>query len=308
MHKFLALALLVLVAATGVADAQTRQIARVPWLSAEDNFRLGTPYVIPPGLYIITPLHSGVCLSWREDPGLQEDHVVQGPCRGVGFMILPAEGVAQYTIRPVAWSRGRYHLCTTIARNVWIGAPRIDVRECDLPDGSTSWASAGGAGQRFYIRHVANGVYEIASFDQTCWDVRDASRDIGADLLNVECSGGAHQRFRLTRDTGILDRDVPQERAFMLGMGWRDGPRPTNYRRAIPVRGVDLPGHDYDSFPTDDDGGEACATRCAADARCTAFTWGSPAIGGDEGARCWLKDGLPSPAANDATSSGFVNG
>lgn len=62
------------------------------------------------------------------------------------------------------------------------------------------------------------------------------------------------------------------------------------------------PGEDYRSFSTDEPP-EMCASACAEEARCMAFTYVKPGVQGPQ-ARCWLKSKVPDAQPNDETVSG----
>ncbi len=79
-------------------------------------------------------------------------------------------------------------------------------------------------------------------------------------------------------------------------------------RRALAVRGVDLPGGGYWNGAAVADDGRGCAMLCVRDERCRAFTWhaGSSRRGAAVAPRCWLKGTVPGPVANASTASGVV--
>jgi len=64
---------------------------------------------------------------------------------------------------------------------------------------------------------------------------------------------------------------------------------------------TDRVGGDYQS--TNMDSWSACATACASDAQCRAWTWVKAGIQGPS-AKCWLKSTVPPPQANDCCTSG----
>jgi hypothetical protein len=69
--------------------------------------------------------------------------------------------------------------------------------------------------------------------------------------------------------------------------------------------GQDLPGSDYRSFATANDGGGQCLATCLRDSVCRAWTWVRPGIQGPA-ARCWLKNGVPAFIADSNTNSNVV--
>ena len=87
--------------------------------------------------------------------------------------------------------------CATVARGVLAGAPRIDMLPCDTPRNASSRCQIGVDDQRFVLRPVAANLFQIQTLEGQCWDVRDSSREPGANVLAHECHSGANQRFRL---------------------------------------------------------------------------------------------------------------
>jgi len=65
---------------------------------------------------------------------------------------------------------------------------------------------------------------------------------------------------------------------------------------------TDRVGGDYQS--TNVDNWAACATGCASDAQCRAWTWVKAGIQGP-GAKCWLKSTVPAPQSSDCCVSGI---
>jgi len=65
---------------------------------------------------------------------------------------------------------------------------------------------------------------------------------------------------------------------------------------------TDRPGSDYNSFELSAADPALCATQCAKDERCRAWTYLKPGVQGPS-ARCWLKDSVPAAiVANFAVS------
>ena len=67
--------------------------------------------------------------------------------------------------------------------------------------------------------------------------------------------------------------------------------------------GVDRMGLDYRGFELSDADPKICQSSCSADPQCKAWTYVKPGIQGNL-ARCWLKDKIPQPRANDCCISG----
>ncbi|HEY0478331.1 MAG TPA: PAN domain-containing protein [Kofleriaceae bacterium] len=66
-------------------------------------------------------------------------------------------------------------------------------------------------------------------------------------------------------------------------------------------------GWDYSDFDVAN-APQACATSCATDARCRAFTFTDAGVGGRSSAHCWLKSSVPSPSAMTGAVSGVKRG
>jgi TolB-like protein len=66
---------------------------------------------------------------------------------------------------------------------------------------------------------------------------------------------------------------------------------------------VDRLGFDYRSFELSDEDPKICQSSCSVDPQCKAWTYVKPGIQGNL-ARCWLKDKVPQPRANDCCISG----
>jgi serine protease len=69
--------------------------------------------------------------------------------------------------------------------------------------------------------------------------------------------------------------------------------------------GQNLPGSDYRSFATANDGGGQCLATCLRDSDCRAWTWVRPGTQGPA-ARCWLKNAVPAFTADLSTNSNIV--
>jgi TolB-like protein len=67
--------------------------------------------------------------------------------------------------------------------------------------------------------------------------------------------------------------------------------------------GIDRFGFDYRGFELSVADPKICQSSCLADPRCKAWTFVKPGIQGRL-ARCWLKDAVPGPRANDCCISG----
>lgn len=66
---------------------------------------------------------------------------------------------------------------------------------------------------------------------------------------------------------------------------------------------VDRPGLDYSNFNLATATPDLCVAACAKDAKCQAYTYVKPGVQGPQ-ARCWLKQGKPTPSGNACCKSG----
>ncbi len=199
--------------------------------------------------------------------------------------------------------------CVTVARNVVIGPPGIDIWPCDLDNGA-AWSQAGGLDQRFYFTPAAGeGNYTIATFMErqyACIDVRGASRDINTDLISWECNHQQNQVFHLTWLGPLTTRDdiATAQAASPVAAIARMAVLPAAGLPAI-QHGVNFPGMDIDSFETVADDGADCAQRCRANTQCHAFSWVRPGVQ-RASAMCWLKSDVPAGVADSNVNSGVI--
>jgi hypothetical protein len=66
---------------------------------------------------------------------------------------------------------------------------------------------------------------------------------------------------------------------------------------------TDRPGRDYKNFTLDSPSYQTCATRCARESQCKAWTYVKPGLQGPK-ARCYLKSGVPKPVQQSCCVSG----
>jgi hypothetical protein len=115
-------------------------------------------------------------------------------------------------------------------------------------------------------------------------------------------------------DPGPVVSENTDESAGVDGKADRPGSHamrsPTNIRDGIKRKrslaqemDIDRAGQDYRDFDLSEARFELCRDVCANEAECRAFTYVKPAYQGAN-ARCWLKSGVPKPAANGCCISG----
>lgn len=188
---------------------------------------------------------------------------------------------------------GQIPNCATVARNVWVGAPRVDFLACDIEPGRSEWRFAGSADQRFtpVVRNGGNITFAFSANDKTdCWALRGGSRDRGTDVLMWECTGGADQVYALE----FVRPVEPGTEAALLDTGtWYRTPIGHFWTRG--AGGVGLQGTPYEQFETVADNGTYCARRCAELDRCKAWTWTAAGyvVGSNDPPKCMWFDARP---------------
>lgn len=269
-----------------------------------------------PGLYRIRNLFSGLCLTVMRaparagiDPLPEADYLAQHPCGDAtlqNLYVLPSfQGF--YTIRtpvavrldPRAAGPGQVVNCATTARQVALGAARIDVRTCDIMPGQTSWTQAGGFDQRVRLLPMDGGNFAISSDQDHCWTPREGSRDAGADMLRWSCHYRADQIFTL-EPAGPMPAGT--ESALLAQTEWYQ--TAAGYRRIAGAWGVDLTGPAYSSFDTANDNGDYCRKRCAELDQCKAWTWTAPGYvtNSNDPAKCYWKSAAGEPVVRGPQS------
>jgi hypothetical protein len=183
--------------------------ARLPYLATGDCAK---PYQrsqgsLVPGILLGIP----VSLGGSETLGYSPIAIVPHPSGGFTLRSVPP-----YYARMDGAPNGANRLlsCVTVARNVVIGPPGIDIWPCDLGNGA-AWSQAGGGDQRFYLTPAGgDGNYTISAMDSSgdnrhgnCIDVRGASQTINTDLIWWECNRQQNQVFHLTYIGPLTTRD-----------------------------------------------------------------------------------------------------
>lgn len=298
-----------LVQQTPEAPPPTPNWMMEPELRGRDLSNLYNNSPLPPGLYQLRAENADKCVGMVPTWGAEVAHLVLVECTPdtvLAFIQNPFHNSA-YTVRipSLASDRGRYTHCVTRARGVLIGAQRLDVLPCETPANATSWRQAGEGDQIHFMPYENTGLFQIESGGwgprRRCWDVRGSSMNVGADLLVFECHGRANQKFELIYVSPLSD----EEMSFFRSEGWLAGPEGRPFRLANRLAGVDLPGSDYETGPSPNDGGAFCAASCTIDERCKAFTWAERGVA-EERATCWLKDSYPPATHHARTASGYV--
>ena len=171
-----------------------------------------------------------------------------------------------------------------------------------------------------------NGTIEPTPFDR--WDagapnstpVRTSTLRIRPDQGSIGislCAYNASGKVCDIRDISVLGQSpelhqmpaaripIPRSTREVSPGGSRIGAPVATARLLNPgmMPGVDLPGSDYSSTPI---AGTAvdCANACTLDGKCVAWTWVKPGVQNAQ-AMCWLKNSVPSQAANANATSGI---
>lgn len=194
------------------------------------------------------------------------------------FWVLPHPqgGVTIRTEQPVGEGEreagpGQIVNCATVARGVLLGAPRIDFHSCDVEPGRSEWRFAGAGDQRFRAVVKPGGNVTFAIGESNCWALRNGSRDLGTDVLQWECTGGADQVYSLDF---VRPLDGGIETSLFPADSWY--PTASGYRWIRGAGGVSFQANPYAQFDTANDNGAYCAKRCAELDQCKAWTWMGP--------------------------------
>lgn len=307
-----------------------------------------------PGIYQLRSLSSDWCVGYRPGGGLRLPYLATGDCqklyeRSAGSAALPmlllgipvsvggSETLGYSPIAIVPHPRGGVTLrsvppyyarmdgtpnganrllsCVTVARNVVVGPPGIDIWPCDLGNGA-AWSAAGADDQRFTLTPApGDGNYTIThvasdgtSRRTNCIDVRGASTNINTDLIDWECNGQQNQVFHLTYLGPLTTRDdiaTAQSQtpsAVLSSTVLVPVASRVTWQRGVNFPGMDMPGSGRETL---NDGGTACAQMCLANGSCNAFSWVKPGAQGS-GAKCWLKKGVPTGNPDPNVNSGTV--
>lgn len=204
------------------------------------------------------------------------------------------------------WRVNNQSECATVARGVVFGPPRVDLHPCDLSASAGGDINfRGGPDQSFFIRRMSASNVEFRTVDARCWTVQGGAMRDGTQLVIEPCNNTAAQVFTLRYSMAVMDLpNMGSAERF----GWFNFEPHSNFGvpdrfRSLP--GLDLPGHDIASMPTDNDQGKKCARACADNNACRAFTWVEPNYQGPT-AMCWLKDFTPEPVRTVGVRSGIV--
>lgn len=287
------------------------------------------------GLFEIVPLHieppSPIYTQFEPFHPVHLSLFNQDSSRDPLFEFFPQAGNT-YAIRT---QRGE---CATVARGVLLGSPRIDMLPCDTPPGAVSRCQIGAEDQRFLLRPVAANLYQVQTMEGQCWDVRDASRDPGTDVVAHECHSGANQRFRLSQiqranyaqevysslylhcereRNAARSAAPPQARAVTAPVAqpsnstvYVGGAQPANAAGTPTARApfqfdMDRPGND---LPNGRRIGLADPAACDFECRnstkqCKAWVFVKPGVQGTESV-CYLKSVVTPPVPNNCCATG----
>ena len=283
---------------------------RLPYLATSDCEKR---YERSPGSVAVPLIFLGIPVAVGGSEVLGYSPIALVPHPRGGFTL---RSVPPYYARMDGTPNGANRLlsCVTVARNVVIGPPGIDIWPCDT-DGSQPWSQAGGADQRFnMVPAPGNGNYTIShmysddnSRHMNCIDVRGASANLNTDLIDWECNNQQNQVFHLTYLGPLTTRDDIATAQSLSPAAMLSNHVFVPVAALPPVirRGVNFPGMDISGQDTANDGGTACARICVANTQCRAFSWVRPGVQGPS-AKCWIKNGVPAGNADPNVNSGTV--
>jgi len=285
---------------------------RLPYLATSDCEKL---YQRNPGSVAVPMIFLGIPVAVGGSEVLGYSPIALVPHPRGGFTL---RSVPPYYARMDGTPNGANRLlsCVTVARNVVIGPPGIDIWPCDA-DGSQPWSQAGGADQRFNLTPApGDGNYTISHVSSNdtnrqmnCIDVRGASTNLNTDLIDWQCNQQQNQVFHLTYLGPLTTRDdiataqsltpaAVLSSTVLVPVASR-----VSWQRGVNFSGMDMPGSGRDTL---NDGGIACAQMCLANGSCDAFSWVRPGVQGSA-AKCWLKKGTPTGTTDPNVNSGTVS-
>lgn len=191
----------------------------------------------------------------------------------------------------VRWRFTNVARCTTRARGVLVGTPRVDWHPCELmPYAGGDVAFIGAPDQSFFLsRRGDRGTFGVPRYqirvERKCWTIEGGNPRVGATVLMEECDGRAGQTFQFRYLGPLADT---ANTAAAEWFGWVQAPdvprRNTTADRFRDLPGININNAGYSTTATASDLGQACAGMCRSDDNCSAFTWipapsrGSPAM------------------------------
>lgn len=347
MFRRLFRALAALAALAGLAAPASAQMV-VPGGEAAWQDYYKSPAYLMPGLYWVRKVMTGACIEprapflpaqWRPiSPFPEETHFHTDTCSEVLVAVRPTRyGYYEFSAIPSIGERRRIDLmpisgglsCWTRARRVVAGYPRLDLVACGDPaeahiKGWDQWFAL--VPQPEYQQRnptvIKHPVFQVSNSQPGgCVEIDDAEFGTMDQVPMIKACADvsfAQQAFEFQYREPIWDQDTGVL-AVSRAMGWV--PSPDGMRQAVAVMGIDLPGGDYWSGQSANDGGRECAMKCVNDKQCRAFTWQGTLVQGQDLAqrqiagvlnigsapgRCWLKGSVPGRVANQTTASGIV--
>lgn len=264
---------------------------------------------VRPGFYRFRSLHSGMCgasahvlstpplvtLNCTTHPGLASFAVLPHPAGGYTIRSHPSRYGYDGERLNSASELGN---CLTVARNVLIGAPRIELRPCDVT--GTDWTRAGADDQRFFISKVGSDTFQVMLAEvgdgADCWVLREGGRNEGTEVIRWQCARTPDQLWQLQ---WIEPLNTSLEAGLLAATEWYRTSSGHFNIRAVP--GIDLTGPTYSSFDTANDSGDYCRKRCAELDQCKAWTWTGPGYvtNSNDPPKCYWKS-----AAGEAINRG----
>jgi TolB-like protein len=129
---------------------------------------------------------------------------------------------------------------------------------------------------------------------------------INSRMIDVKTGEATLGRNVTGNDLNLLTNQSRSLIDNLFGTGRKEAEQKPHEARAVAGQmeyGVDRFGLDYRGFELSAADPKICQSSCSVDPRCKAWTYVKPGIQGIL-ARCWLKDKVPQPRANDCCISG----
>lgn len=284
-------------------------------LTAEQRKAIAQGKALRPGVYRIRSVLSGRCIvvssTGANPPAETWDCDRDDGWQHSGFnnhwVVLP-HPAGGYTVRghpqrlSFANERprrvGEYASCLSVARNVVLGAPRIELQPCDAQNGD--WMQVGPDYQRFFMQQTGPRSYMLASTEvgdaSECVNLREGGRGDGTGVIRWPCARTPDQMWELEW-YGVITPDY-EDRLLRKESWYRT---PSGHFNILGADGLDLTGPVYSSFDTANDLGDYCRKRCAELDQCKAWTWTGPGYvtNSNDPPKCYWKS-----AAGEAINRG----
>ncbi len=175
------------------------------------------------GFYNIKGQGSGLCLGTMPKGlgdalfGNFSNGAALEPCNEINtnYALIPRPD-GTYTLRQVQATvfanivPTSLNNCANVARNVVIGPAAIDISKCEYANNYTTPADMGLLDQRFSLVKSSDGLWEIRTHDNECFDARDNGTSSDTEIVKWACNGKPNQKWQLIFDGEIKDEALKQ--------------------------------------------------------------------------------------------------